>query len=130
MVRHLTVEADPAEPPVGQVHVDLFAHPPFRADAVAVANDQHPDHQLGIDRRAAHGALVRRQVRADFAEFPKAFDRAQQMIRQYVIFQAELVKQRCLIVPTLTHHRHHLRQNDRSESAVAQHRNRTPFQQN
>jgi hypothetical protein len=32
---------------------------PFRADAVEIADQQHADHQLGIERRAAHGAIIR-----------------------------------------------------------------------
>jgi hypothetical protein len=33
--------------------VDLFAQPTLGADAVRVANDQHADHQLRIDRLTA-----------------------------------------------------------------------------
>src|SRR5215469_7341965 len=33
--------------------MDLFAQPPFRADAEAVADDQHTDQQLRIDRRSS-----------------------------------------------------------------------------
>jgi hypothetical protein len=29
--------------------VNLFAQPTFRANAVAVANQQHPDEQFGIN---------------------------------------------------------------------------------
>jgi hypothetical protein len=29
--------------------MNLFAQSPLRTDAEAVADDQHPDHQLGID---------------------------------------------------------------------------------
>jgi hypothetical protein len=51
MVRHLAIEAQTAEPAIRQVQVDLFAQPPFRADAEAIAHDQHADQQLRIDRR-------------------------------------------------------------------------------
>jgi hypothetical protein len=53
MIRHLACQAEPAEPPVGQVQMDLLAQPAFRADAVAIADDQHADQQLRVDRRPA-----------------------------------------------------------------------------
>ena len=53
MVGHLVVEIEPAEPSIGQVQLDFLAQPPLEADAVAVAHDQHPDHQLGINRWSA-----------------------------------------------------------------------------
>ena len=40
VVRHLAVEAEPAEPAVSEVQVNLLAQPPFRTNAVAVANQQ------------------------------------------------------------------------------------------
>ena len=62
VVRHLTVEAEPAEPAVGEVQVHLLAQPPFGANAVAVANQQHPDEQFGINRRPAGRAVKWRQM--------------------------------------------------------------------
>jgi hypothetical protein len=32
--------------------MDLLAQPAFRADAVAIADDQHADQQLRVDRRS------------------------------------------------------------------------------
>ncbi len=64
VIGHLAIEAQPAKPAVGQVQVDLLAQPPLRADAEAVADDQHPDQQLRIDRRPSHLAVERRQLRA------------------------------------------------------------------
>jgi hypothetical protein len=49
MVRHVAVEAEPTEPAVGDVQVNLFAQPPFRANAVAGANLQHAAKQFGIN---------------------------------------------------------------------------------
>ena len=37
-----------------RLQVDLLAQPPLGADAEAIADDQHPDHQLGINRWPAH----------------------------------------------------------------------------
>jgi hypothetical protein len=55
------VEIEPAEPSVGEMQLSLLAKPPFEANAVAVANDQHPDHELGINRRPANIAVEGRQ---------------------------------------------------------------------
>jgi hypothetical protein len=50
VVRHLAVEAEPTEPAVSEVQVNLLAQPPFGTNAVAIANQQHPHEQLRIDR--------------------------------------------------------------------------------
>jgi hypothetical protein len=49
VIRHIALEAEAAEPPIGQVQMDLLAKPALRADAMTVADDQHTDQQLGID---------------------------------------------------------------------------------
>jgi hypothetical protein len=51
VVRYLAVEPKPTEPTVSEVQVKLFAQPTFRANAAAVANQQRPDEQFGINRR-------------------------------------------------------------------------------
>jgi hypothetical protein len=48
---------DDLEPPVGKVQLNLLAQPSFKADAVAVTHNQHPDHELGINRRPANIAV-------------------------------------------------------------------------
>ena len=55
--RVLRLQTEPAEPSVGQVQMDLLAQPPLRPDAEAIADDQHPDQQLGVDRRPAGRAV-------------------------------------------------------------------------
>jgi hypothetical protein len=36
--------------PIGEIQVNLLAQPPLRSDAVAVADQQHPYEQFGINR--------------------------------------------------------------------------------
>ncbi len=43
----------------------FLAQAPFGPDAEAVADEQHPDHQLRIDRGPTHLAVERTQMRAD-----------------------------------------------------------------
>lgn len=64
-------------PPLGQVQVYLFAQWPLRADPEAVADGQHPDHQLRVDRWPAGVAVEGREVLAQVAEIEEAVDPAQ-----------------------------------------------------
>ena len=64
MVGHPVVEIEPAEPSIGQMQFDFLAQLPLEADAVAVAHNQHPDHQLGINRRPANVAVEGRELLA------------------------------------------------------------------
>ena len=57
------------KPAVGQIEVDLFAQPPLGSDAEAIADDQHPDHQLGIDRWPTKVAVERGQFTPQVAKF-------------------------------------------------------------
>ena len=41
MMGHIAVEPEPAEPPVRQIEVDLFAEAPLGADTEATPDDQH-----------------------------------------------------------------------------------------
>jgi tetratricopeptide (TPR) repeat protein len=59
MLRYRILEAETAEPTISQAQMHFLAKTPLRADAKTVANDQHPDHQLGIDRWSASGGIGR-----------------------------------------------------------------------
>lgn len=54
--------------------MDLFAKPAFRWNSEAVADDQHPDHQLRIDRWAARVAVEGGEVLAQLAQVEEAVD--------------------------------------------------------
>ena len=85
--------------------MDLLAQPPFRADAKAVAHDQHADLQFRIDRRPAHGAVERLQLPPQPVEFDKSINRSQQVLFGQMPFERELVEQRVLSDFPLLHHR-------------------------
>ena len=83
----------------------ILAEAALRADAEAVADNQHPDHQLRIDRRAPHGAVERRQLPPHPRQIHKAVDRPQEMIARHMGIEREVVKQRTLFdlsVPSST----------------------------
>jgi hypothetical protein len=106
MIRHLVVEIEAAKPPVRKVKFELFAQPPLEADAIAIADDQHSDHKLGINRRPANVAIEGRKLLANLNQYPchDRIDPAQQMIRWDAPFEVEQVKQLALIARLSTHH--------------------------
>ena len=68
MIGHLVFKIEAAEPAVGQVKLDLLAQLALEADAVAVADDKHPQHELGIDRRPADLAVEGLQLLAKLTQ--------------------------------------------------------------
>jgi hypothetical protein len=48
----------------------LLAQAPLRTNPHAVADDQHPDHQLRVDRWSTGLAVIRPKVLADATEPP------------------------------------------------------------
>jgi hypothetical protein len=107
MIRNRVVQIEAAEPPIRQIEGHLLAKPPLRADAVAIADDEHADHQLGINRGAAGRAVIGRKLlvqtrkdRRDDRIYP-----AQQMLLRHAVLKPELVEQRALIRCLPSHHR-------------------------
>jgi hypothetical protein len=104
MIRHLVFKTLPAEPPVGQVEVDLFAQPAFRADSKAVTDDQHPDYQFRINGRTSGMAVEIRQILPEIAQIQLTIDAAQKMIFGDVVFEVEGIKQVFLAILLMSHH--------------------------
>jgi hypothetical protein len=73
--------------------VNLFAKPRLRADAIEIAHQQHPDHQLGIDRRAADPALERGELWPNALKTEMTVDPAQRMIGGNVVVEPEPVEE-------------------------------------
>ena len=104
MIGDRCVQVETTEPAVGQVQVDLLAEPALGANAKAVANDQHADHQLRIDRRTSCVAVERRQVVVQLAQIEEAIDAAQQVAGWNVIIEIERVEKLVLAAALPTHH--------------------------
>src|SRR5947207_12875245 len=119
MIGHLAVETEPAKPAIRQVEVHLFAQPPLRADSKAVADDQHANQQLRVDRWPTHLAVERRQFLPQPVEFDEAIDRPQEVLLWHMPFERKLVKQSLLLDSPLPHHCTSPRPTDRSESAAS-----------
>ena len=75
MVRHWIRKIKAAKPAVGKVEMNLFAKPAFRPDAKTIANQQHADQQLWIDRWTATVAVKLCKMRTDTAQIHKPINR-------------------------------------------------------
>ncbi len=108
MVGNVAVQTQSAEPPIGQIEVDLLAQPPLGANPKAVADEQYPHHQLRINRGASNVAVIGLEMRPNAGKVDETVDPAQHVIIRDVPFQAEAVEQRLLHHPPLAHHRPNL----------------------
>src|SRR5262249_33267019 len=106
MVGHLVVKLEATKPAIGKVKLHFLAQPALRTDAVAVADNQHPDHELGVDRRPADLAVEGRQLLAKLSHYPRhhRIDAANKMARRNATFEVEEIEQLALIDLLPTHH--------------------------
>src|SRR5262249_36138774 len=107
VVRNLAVKIEPTEPPIGQVQLDFLGQLALRALAIAVAYNQHPHHQLRIDRWPADLAVIRPQLRAHTTQHRrhKNVDSSEQVLFRNAIFEPKLIEQTRLIASLPPHHR-------------------------
>src|ERR1700722_16991181 len=105
MIWNVAIEPQPAEPAIGQIKMDLLLQPSLRANAEAVADDEHSDHQLGINRGPPDVAVVGTQVCANLGQVDEPVNLSQQMVVGHMPLEAEPVKQRLLHHAPLAHHR-------------------------
>src|ERR1700749_4502912 len=107
MVRNLVVEIELAEPAVSKVQRDFLAQPALMANAVTVTDQEHPDHQLGIDRGSADVAVERLQLLVQIGQNGgrEHIDPPQQVVPRDHLVQAKLVKELPLIPVPPPHHR-------------------------
>jgi DNA invertase Pin-like site-specific DNA recombinase len=62
MLWNRAFETQAAKPAIGKIEMHLLAKPPFRPDAIAIADQQHAGHEFRIDRGPASMAVERRQL--------------------------------------------------------------------
>src|SRR5580658_10096839 len=118
MIGDVTIEPQSTEPAIGQIEMDLLTQPTLRTNAKAIADDEHPDHQLRINRGPPHLAIVGPQMRPNLGQVDETVDLAQQVIVRDTPLQTEAVKQRLLHHPPFAHHRPNLLPPGRRESAT------------
>src|SRR5258708_7847437 len=107
MVRNLIVEIELAEPAVRKLQRHFLAQPALMTNAIAVTDQEHPDHQLGIDRGPADVAVKCLQLLVQIAQngCREHVDPSQQVVRRDHLVEAKLVKQLPLISVLPPHHR-------------------------
>jgi hypothetical protein len=93
VIRDLAVQSSAAEPAIGEIEMDFPAQPPFRPDAHAVSDDQHPHHQFWIDRGTANLAVERPQLRAHALEVEELIDAPNQVVAGHLVIETEIVEQ-------------------------------------
>ena len=99
--------------------MDLLAQPRLGADAVEIADQQHADHQLGVDRGAARVAVMLSQAGADEREIENGVDAAQQVIGWNVSIYAEDIEE--LRFPDLPPHHCHAPSLTQAEGITTEH---------
>src|SRR5258705_6859893 len=85
---------------------DLLAKSPLKANAVAVAYNEHADHQLGVDRWPPDLAVEGRQLFPEFRQYPthNRIDAAKEMAFRDALLKVEEIEQLALIDRLPTHH--------------------------
>src|SRR5580765_3828595 len=84
--------------------MNFVAQAPLRPNTEAVTDQEHPDHQLRVDRGASCVAVETSEVAAKLAEIEEPIDASQQMIGRYVCFKVERVEELVLRASLLPHH--------------------------
>ena len=70
-----------------------------------MADDQHPDHQLWINRWSAGVRVVGGELGTQIREIENRVDLAQQVIGRHYIVEIELIEQAALRARLLSHYR-------------------------
>src|SRR6056297_3787089 len=96
MIRDPVAQIEAEKPAIREVQMHLFTKSLLGPDTEAIPDQQHPDQQFGIDRRAACVAVKFGQVATDAAQVDEPINGKKKMVLRNVIFQRELVKQRRL----------------------------------
>src|SRR6056297_1243968 len=118
MIRDPVTQIKAAEPAIREVQMHLFTQPALGPDAEAIPDQQHPDQQLGIERRAACVAVETGKIGADAAQIDKPINGPKQVILRNMILQRELVEKCCLRFLSRSQHCSILPLVRRIESAV------------
>ena len=77
MFRDSTFEAQSAKPAVGEIEMNLLTQSSLGPDAIAVADQQHSDHQFRINRGPPGVAVERRELATQPAQIEDGIDFSQ-----------------------------------------------------
>jgi hypothetical protein len=104
VIRNRISQVEATKSAVSQIQMNLIAEPPLRPDAKTITDQQHPDHQLRINRRTPLVAVVWRQESANLGQIQKVVDLAQKVIAWNMIFNRKRVEKRPLRYLPRSHH--------------------------
>src|SRR3569832_1062384 len=88
MLGYRILQAQATEPAVGQIELDFFAQAPLGTNAIAVADDEHADHQLRVVRGPASSAVKAGKMASHVTQIKVAVNYHQLLIGRYVVLQA------------------------------------------
>jgi hypothetical protein len=106
-MRNLVIKVEPTKSAIRQMQLDFLRQPALRAQTVTVPNNQHPDHQVRVNRWPTDLAVVGLQPLVHIGErrHHKTIDTPQQVVLRDAIIEMELIEKACLIAAPPTHHR-------------------------
>ena len=93
MVGHLVLQSQAAKPTIRQIEMHFVTKATFRTNAHHITNHQHPDDELGINRRATCVGVERLQPFPHVSHVEKAVNLSQDMVGWQMRVQIELIKQ-------------------------------------
>src|SRR4030095_13939289 len=105
MIRDSVLNAELAEPAIGQVHLYFATDQSLRTDRKDISHNQHPDHQLRIDRRTTHRRIMRCKFAPKPGQIESSIDLPHQMIFGNRVAEMKLVEQLTLVTLQTAHHR-------------------------
>jgi hypothetical protein len=82
----------------------LFAQAALRSYTEAVADDEHADHQLRVNRGTPRMAVVAGQTLPQIVQIEEAINAPQQVILGNVVLEVEGVEQLLMAAVALSHH--------------------------
>src|ERR1051326_6459178 len=103
VMRNLLIKPQPGKPSPGQMHAQFFYQLALAGDAVQIADQQHAQQQLGIDRGPPGLAVAALQLLPYKLKTDVLVDQAQKVSFRNLVFQPEIVEQRFRAV-VLPHH--------------------------
>src|SRR6516165_3657534 len=91
MIGNIVLEIEPAKPAIAKVQFDFLAQLAFRTDPIAVTDNEHPQHEFGINRRSANFAVEGLQFVANIGQYSahERIDPTQEMVRRNALFEVE-----------------------------------------
>ena len=121
MVRDRIFDTEATEPAIRKIDLNLFTQPSLRADREHIANDQHSDHQLRVDRGTAGMGVVAFELPVHPVQVEHGIDLTNRMVYWDHGVEFKSIEELPLTPLTTTHHRNSPRlQRDRRESRLGE----------